>query len=457
MAVRIILALLGLFLAGYAISDDPFYGGAPGFGGTQAFIALLGAALLVVAAIGSPARRTNTLLLSGTFLLMLALTEWVTDKVLGPVLRPPYDYDEKLLFKLRPGAKCVAPQLPENGGGAVPYEINSEGFRGPELDPKHEKPRILVYGDSFIHATYTPEDETFVRQLGRQLEPKLGPVEMVNAGVSSYGPDQEGLRMETELAKYKPQLVVVAVFAGNDYGDLMRNKLYRVDEGDTLEPSPHQVDASIRDMLVLNSKNSAVMRGLKNIRTLVMAKAAGVKPEVKTDAAAKKKQIDSWVEMAKLEYDEHVIKKDPIVRNTHIDYYSVDLSVDPASDAGRYKAKLMKLVLGHLVDLTKAANVPLVFLFIPHPMDVAEHYDYAEIDRARFPSYDPKNLIQPLLEFSSERSVPSVDLFEVYRAHGDPLSLYLKGGDDHWNSVGQRIAAEAVAAKIIELGPLAKP
>jgi hypothetical protein len=51
-AVRIILALLGLFLVGYAISDDPFYGGAPGFGGTQAFIALLGAALLVVAAIG---------------------------------------------------------------------------------------------------------------------------------------------------------------------------------------------------------------------------------------------------------------------------------------------------------------------------------------------------------------------------------------------------------------------
>jgi hypothetical protein len=94
-----------------------------------------------------------------------------------------------------------------------------------------------------------------------------------------------------------------------------------------------------------------------------------------------------------------------------------------------------------------------VFLFIPTRW-TWPHYDYA--GRPGPVLARPEEPDQPLLD-SPASGVPGVDLFEVYRAHGDPLSLYLKGGDDHWNSVGQRIAAEAVAAKIIELGPLAKP
>src|SRR6185295_4536691 len=53
-------------------------------------------------------------------------------------------------------------------------------------------------------------------------------VETVNAGVVGYGPDQACLRMEAELSRLRPDLVVVAVLAENDYGDLVRNRLFEL-------------------------------------------------------------------------------------------------------------------------------------------------------------------------------------------------------------------------------------
>ena len=51
-------------------------------------------------------------------------------------------------------------------------------------------------------------------------------VQVVNAGVAAYGPDQACLALEADLAAgLDPDLVVLCVFAGNDWGDLLRNKL----------------------------------------------------------------------------------------------------------------------------------------------------------------------------------------------------------------------------------------
>ena len=95
------------------------------------------------------------------------------------------------------------------------------GVSSPPADGS--RPRVVVYGDSFIHTYYVDADDGFAQQLENGLSRRLGSgVEVVNAGVAAYGPDQIALRMEDELPKLRPDLVVVAVFGGNDFGDLVR-------------------------------------------------------------------------------------------------------------------------------------------------------------------------------------------------------------------------------------------
>jgi lysophospholipase L1-like esterase len=447
-------AAVGLGLIGYAVSDHSFYGGTPGFGSVQAIIAGVGVALVVVAALLGHERNQNILLLTVMSLVMVGVTEVVTERVLGSFLRPPYDYDDVLLFKLRPGVESVRAVHPDNGGGTVAHAINSDGFRGPELDKARSKPRVMVYGDSFIHATYATEEQTFVRLVGAQLAAAGKPVEMVNAGVSSYGPDQTLLRLKPDLQRYKPALVIFSVFGGNDYGDLMRNKIFRVGPDGALVPNQHKVDPQVAAVFALNRDSSVMLRGIKALRELT-------RPEVLegpgTTDADKARLFEQWMTLAAGEYREHVVEKDPIVRNTHIDHYSADVSAEPNGEAARYKIALMRLVLARLIEVTRAANIPLAFVFIPHPMDVGADFPYAAIDPVKYPDYRPRNLIDPLVEVTRTSSVPYLDVFDLYRAQPDISAMYLKSGDDHWSPRGQVVAAEAMTKLILDAGLLDAP
>jgi hypothetical protein len=94
-----------------------------------------------------------------------------------------------------------------------------------------------------------------------------------------------------------------------------------------------------------------------------------------------------------------------------------------------------------------------MLLFIPHPLDVGADYMDIRIDSSRFPEYAPRNQIRPLEEIALDLGVPHLSLFDAYR-EADPNTLYLKGGDDHWNASGQRLAAELVGGYIVRQDPL---
>jgi hypothetical protein len=97
----------------------------------------------------------------------------------------------------------------------VPIRINSRGLR--DLDRPYEKPpgirRVLLLGDSFIEALQVPLEQT----LARRLESRLGSsVEVINAGVSSYGTASQLMFLREEGLRYDPDLVLLAFYAGND-------------------------------------------------------------------------------------------------------------------------------------------------------------------------------------------------------------------------------------------------
>jgi lysophospholipase L1-like esterase len=100
--------------------------------------------------------------------------------------------------------------------------INADGLR--DRDHGVAKPpgtfRIAVLGDSMTEAMQVPRERDFCSILEARLRgcPRLAgkSPEVLNFGVSGYGTAQELLMLRERVWKYSPDLVVLAMFPGND-------------------------------------------------------------------------------------------------------------------------------------------------------------------------------------------------------------------------------------------------
>ena len=123
--------------------------------------------------------------------------------------RAYWEYDETLGWAHRP-----------NQAGRFEFEdfsadvlINSAGLRDEErpLERIPGKKRMLLLGDSATWGFGVEQHETY----GEILERRHPDWEVINAGVSGYGTDQEYLYYTTKGSAYQPDLVLV-LFSGND-------------------------------------------------------------------------------------------------------------------------------------------------------------------------------------------------------------------------------------------------
>jgi len=121
--------------------------------------------------------------------------------------------------------------------GVAYVRINREGFRGPDYPQR--KPagviRVAVLGDSYVEAIQVPEDKTFTaviaHELGNCPALKGKRVEAMNFGVDGYGTAQELITLRRRVWRYSPDIVVLAIFLGND----IRNNSVAL-EGDRCRP-----------------------------------------------------------------------------------------------------------------------------------------------------------------------------------------------------------------------------
>lgn len=146
-----------------------------------------------------------------------------------------YRPDAQRGWALAPGARGL---YSDEGRGWV--EVNRFGFRGPA--PQVEKPpgthRIVLLGDSQAEALQVDFADTFGEVLERRLAecPALAAgaapgsdaverVEVLNFGVSGYGTAQALLTLRHAAAAFEPDLVLLAVYTGND----VRNNLEEIE------------------------------------------------------------------------------------------------------------------------------------------------------------------------------------------------------------------------------------
>lgn len=100
---------------------------------------------------------------------------------------------------------------------------NAHGWRGNEISLAKPEGvyRVLVLGDSFMAGLQVQDDETFSRVLEYRLNRGTAPrrVEVVNFGVPSWGTDQQYLALREYGLSFKPDLILLALYAQNDISD----------------------------------------------------------------------------------------------------------------------------------------------------------------------------------------------------------------------------------------------
>lgn len=432
--------VFGFILAMWALSDEPLLGGGPGFGLAQGVVFTAGLITMALTFLW-PKAVPGVITIVLSFGVALVLAELIIGGAYAPRYTTAFDYDPELHYKLIPGAEREYQHTEINGGDRFSYHVNDQGFRGPALKKATAGlRRLVVYGDSFIQGEYSRHEDTFVHQLGKALQERLpGELEAVNAGVAGYGPDQALLKMRLELDLLKPDLVVMAIYSGNDFGDLVRNKLFRIDADENLIDNDFLFREHTVERLA-QSKHDPIIRKMLREQYRRLTGADQRAPE------SPEQRIARFLKQHQTEYRGFVEDNNNLVGDLREDPYTADISIlGLAEPSAAYKIRMMGAVLREIQHELSKRDIPALLLVIPHPIDVmGGKHDSGHIEKTLYPNYVPSRLTDAVVTLGEQAGFTVVNLFSYFAAN-DPASLYFRGGDDHWNAQGQAFAAQIVA------------
>jgi hypothetical protein len=115
--------------------------------------------------------------------------------------------------------------FPEYGGTLIMRTNNLGFYEDTDTRPLPDPgvTRIVVLGDSFVVGTCTPP-ENFPNQIEKRLNAsaKEYRYEVIDAGVGRYSPYQYYVKAKTEAVPLKPREILVAIYVGNDFLDIIR-------------------------------------------------------------------------------------------------------------------------------------------------------------------------------------------------------------------------------------------
>jgi len=349
-----------------------------------------------------------------------------------------YQFHPDYLIALRPNARKQFTRTQVNGGAVIDWTTNSDAFRGPELR-KNPELRVMVYGDSNVQARFSPLSRTLPFRLQKDLTALSGEdVEVINAGIVGSGPDEALLRFKADVGVYKPDIVVFHIFADNDFGDIVRDRLFEINAQGELVRTGFRatVDQNLKSIY----PRLLVTRVAQKVLKLVGVNDPGP-PARKSNGADE--IVDSWMASAEEQYA--VYKKGKRREFSHFaDQYDIDIALHPDSEAAATKIVLMDQVLQSAKKIADENNVKFVVLIQPSSIDLtrnhATNYEFLQ----QYPEYRRERLTSIIDGICARHNIPRVNLYPVF-ANNNPDSLYFRGDNDHWNDAGQKLAARVTA------------
>jgi lysophospholipase L1-like esterase len=371
-------------------------------------------------------------------------------RVMGTVPPSIYEADSMLIYRPVAGGRKNFVHNAANGGGTIRVDINDAGFRGPPLRPDGTARRVAVFGDSFIAGEFADDSLTFVRMLERNLATRA-PTEVVNAGVTGYGPDQEYLRMQRELPRLAPQVVVMAVFADNDLGDLVRDRLFRLGPDSSLEAHRVTLHPTLQGTLTAQAHPSGwrrlhLVRWVERKQRRVTENLPTTRPRT-NEPRFSIAGYSAWAMFnAERQYGDTRAHPDTVL-DLLGDSYDIDVSATPDAPSAQYKVALMDRLLAAIQGDMQKRGVPFVLLIIPSPIDACEQYDI-RVDTPKYPRYDRRRISGTIDSLAARHGIRRLDLWTPFRA-ANACDLYYRGGDLHWKANGQALAARLLADSLV--------
>jgi len=130
--------------------------------------------------------------------------------------QPGYGYPEGLIIPDDTKGFAFQPHFRGTFTGMlykdIPISINSKGLRDDEHEYLHPTSfRILGIGDSATFSPGVSYENTYLRQLEKQLQHEEPSMDIIKAGFNSYEIDQEHTWFFEEGYKYQPNLVLIGV------------------------------------------------------------------------------------------------------------------------------------------------------------------------------------------------------------------------------------------------------
>jgi hypothetical protein len=314
--------------------------------------------------------------------------------------------------------------------------INSSGLRDydyPYIKPAHTH-RTLVLGDSFAEGFQVPLAERFSNLIADELNAgrpdSTLTYEVINAGVSGYGTDNALLFFRHEGYKYQPDLVILALYVGND----VRNNWYpleNIDTGGFRKPYFEWVDGQLEAQQYPFLQHTALSTQLKIFlnKHLVMYSFL--------------RQVRDQIRHSGVEGTQSGSGGIPL------DYQLYE--ADPGRDWVQ-AFEVTDALLGNLQAEVNAHGAQLLVVLIPSRVQVHDAQWQTEIQaqpELQEYQWDLNKPNKMLGESLSGHGIDYLDLLPLLRAAAESgnTDLYIIG-DGHWNATGHREAARLIYSEL---------
>lgn len=314
------------------------------------------------------------------------------------------------------------------------FPVNREGFVDVEPEQAARAEDLVVsIGDSFSVGV-VPHPWHYTRVAEQSF---LG-LEIYNAGVVHSGPREYLRILETSALPLRPDLIVVALFLGNDLEDAERG-----------DPTVLSTWMDRGEILVLQGS-----RRLWNIARERWAGASIADPEGATRTQGLTgATAASLAEMERrMPWLSDPSREPPAVSARRF----AEVEADRAEYLVKAPEAAWTKLFSFLERMQRAAGpVPVACLLIPDEFQVEDRL-WGEVRKDRGLADADRDLPQRrLAEWCSSRRMPYLDLLPALRAVPpvqDGVRHVYHRRDTHWNARGNRVAGEALAAWIERLG-----
>jgi len=302
-------------------------------------------------------------------------------------------------------------RVPVGDGGGDPGDAPPRTAASPGAD---NPVRILAMGDSFTFGVGVDAEDAWPAVLQRQLAAAGdGPVRVRNGGVGGYGPLRSERLLLARQASWKPQVLIHAVYVGNDLED---------SRPDTFLQVPRIADG----------------RMVADVRSPFKRTRFWLRVNSHLYAFLRERLYDLY---QRTPFAEGLKYLDPVgLREwpTSLREETLPAALDSVKK---------------IAEWARAHDVRYLVVLVPAKYQVVDEAWATYRHRWRLPdeAFDRDHAQRALTEALVADGIETLDLLPAFRSAPDPEALYYPV-DAHWTAAGHRAAAEQIRRAIVRGG-----